>query len=51
MGLRGDLRTQPIHSGHHEAEEAPDEVARALIGFLAPRFSAESGTEPTALLS
>jgi LmbE family N-acetylglucosaminyl deacetylase len=23
-----------IHSGHHQAEEAPDEVVRALLQFL-----------------
>ena len=32
--VAGDLRGVPIHSGHHQAEEAPDEVARALLEFL-----------------
>jgi hypothetical protein len=25
--VAGDLRRRPIHSGHHQAEDAPDEVA------------------------
>jgi haloacetate dehalogenase len=29
-----DLRSRPIHSGHHQAEEAPDELAAALRDFL-----------------
>ncbi|MGZ4588713.1 MAG: alpha/beta fold hydrolase [Mycobacteriaceae bacterium] len=32
--VAGELHGAPIHSGHHQAEEAPDEVARALLGFL-----------------
>jgi len=31
-----DLRGVAITSGHHMAEEAPDQLAAALIGFLAP---------------
>lgn len=30
----GELRRRPIHSGHHQAEQAPDELAQALIEFL-----------------
>jgi haloacetate dehalogenase len=30
-----DLRGGRIDSGHHMAEEAPEELARALLGFLA----------------
>jgi haloacetate dehalogenase len=30
----GALRGIPIDSGHHQAEEAPQAVAEALIGFL-----------------
>ena len=30
----GDLRSRLIHSGHHQAEEAPEEVASALLQFL-----------------
>jgi haloacetate dehalogenase len=29
-----DLRGQPIESGHHMAEDNPEDLARALIGFL-----------------
>jgi haloacetate dehalogenase len=32
--LQRPLTHQVIPSGHHQAEEAPDEVARALLGFL-----------------
>jgi haloacetate dehalogenase len=28
------LSSAAIHSGHHEAEQAPDELARALRDFL-----------------
>jgi len=30
----GELRSRPIQSGHHQAEQAPDELASALLGFL-----------------
>ena len=30
-----ELRSAPIRSGHHQAEQAPDEVAQALLEFLA----------------
>jgi haloacetate dehalogenase len=30
----GELHSRPIHSGHHQAEEAPDELACALLDFL-----------------
>jgi pimeloyl-ACP methyl ester carboxylesterase len=30
----GELRSRPIHSGHHQAEQAPDELATALLDFL-----------------
>jgi haloacetate dehalogenase len=33
----GELRAAPIHSGHHQAEQAPDELAKALNDFLAAR--------------
>jgi haloacetate dehalogenase len=32
--VSGKLSSLPIHSGHHQAEEAPDELARALATFL-----------------
>jgi haloacetate dehalogenase len=32
--VAGELSGQPIHSGHHQAEQAPDELARALTTFL-----------------
>jgi len=34
-----DLRGVAITSGHHMAEEAPDRLAEALIGFLRPNGS------------
>ncbi|MEV0250713.1 alpha/beta hydrolase [Nocardia sp. NPDC050712] len=33
------LQGAPIPSGHHMAEEAPDDVARALLSFLADNWS------------
>ena len=33
-GWADDVRGEPIHSGHHMAEEAPDELAAALRRFL-----------------
>jgi haloacetate dehalogenase len=33
----GDLRSRLIHSGHQQAEEAPEEVASALAQFLGPK--------------
>jgi haloacetate dehalogenase len=30
----GELRSRPIHSGRHQAEQAPHELAAALLGFL-----------------
>ena len=30
----GELHSGAIHSGHHQAEQAPDELASALIDFL-----------------
>ena len=32
--VAGELRSRPVHSGHHQAEEAPDELASALLQFL-----------------
>lgn len=32
--VNGELRSAPIHSGHHQAEQAPDELAQALFEFL-----------------
>jgi haloacetate dehalogenase len=32
--VSGELSSRPIHSGHHQAEEAPDELAQALASFL-----------------
>jgi hypothetical protein len=32
----GELRSHLIHSGHHQAEQAPDELASALLRFLGP---------------
>ncbi|MFJ1768499.1 alpha/beta fold hydrolase [Amycolatopsis sp. NPDC088138] len=32
--VAGELRGADIHSGHHQAEQAPDEVARAIGEFL-----------------
>lgn len=31
-----DLRGQPIDSGHHVAEDNPDDLVEALLGHLAP---------------
>jgi haloacetate dehalogenase len=33
--VAGKLRSAPIRSGHHQAEQAPDELAQALRAFLA----------------
>jgi haloacetate dehalogenase len=33
--IAGPLRRALIHSGHHQAEQAPDQVAAALLAFLA----------------
>ena len=33
--VAGELRSVPIHSGHHQAEQAPEELAQALLEFLA----------------
>jgi len=33
--VAGELRRALIHSGHHQAEQAPNEVASALLEFLA----------------
>lgn len=30
----GELHSRPIHSGHHQAEGSPDELARMLLQFL-----------------
>jgi haloacetate dehalogenase len=32
--IANELRSTPIQSGHHQAEEAPEEVALALLDFL-----------------
>ncbi len=32
--VAGELSSRPVHSGHHQAEEAPGELARALTAFL-----------------
>ncbi len=32
--VAADLFSAPIHSGHHQAEEAPDELVEALLPFL-----------------
>ncbi len=34
--VAGKLHSAPIQSGHHQAEQAPDELAQALREFLAP---------------
>ena len=34
--VAGELRTRPIQSGHHQAEQAPEAVAHSLIEFLNP---------------
>jgi haloacetate dehalogenase len=34
--VAGELRSAPIHSGHHQAEQAPDELAQALLESLGP---------------
>ena len=31
----GEVRSAPIHSGHHQAEQAPEQLAQALLEFLA----------------
>jgi haloacetate dehalogenase len=41
LWVAGELRSRPIHSGHHQAEQAPAELAAALLDFLGrPRFPA-----------
>lgn len=35
--VAGALSSAPIHSGHHQAEEAPEELAGALLEFLVDR--------------
>jgi haloacetate dehalogenase len=42
----GDLRGGRIHSGHHMAEEAPEELVAALIPFLAAPPRADEGGNP-----
>jgi haloacetate dehalogenase len=32
--VAGELSAMPINSGHHQAEQAPDELAQALAAFL-----------------
>ncbi len=32
--VSGELRSRPIRSGHHQAEQAPDELVLALLDFL-----------------
>jgi haloacetate dehalogenase len=32
--VAGELSSRPVHSGHHQAEEAPAELAQALTAFL-----------------
>ncbi|PZF82713.1 alpha/beta fold hydrolase [Jiangella anatolica] len=40
----GDVRAGTVDSGHHVAEEAPEELARALLDFLAgARVATEDG--------
>ncbi len=34
--VSGPLTNGTIDSGHHQAEEAPAELAAALLGFLGP---------------
>ena len=33
--VAGELQSRPIHSGHHQAEQAPAELVEALADFLA----------------
>ena len=33
--VAGELRSAPIHSGHHQAEQVPDQLSQALLEFLA----------------
>ncbi len=40
-----DLSGGPIDSGHHVAEDAPDELAARLVDFLRPNRRSESGGE------
>jgi haloacetate dehalogenase len=35
--VAGELRSAPIHSGHHQAEQAPEELAQAHHEFLVRR--------------
>lgn len=39
-----DLRGRRLSSGHHMAEEVPDELAREIVGFLTPSPSAPVAT-------
>ena len=38
----GELRSRPIHSGPHQAEQAPEELAQALLEFLGPNGQGEA---------
>jgi hypothetical protein len=40
--VAGELRSLPIRSGNHQAEQATDELAQALIDFLAAPSSARA---------
>jgi haloacetate dehalogenase len=37
--VAGELDSGAIDSGHHQAEQAPDELAAALTGFLVGHLS------------
>jgi hypothetical protein len=41
--VAGELRSRLIHSGHHQAEQAPDELALALLEFLGRPASDQEG--------
>jgi haloacetate dehalogenase len=38
--VAGELSSRPIHSGHHQAEQAPDQLASTLRDFLGSSRSA-----------
>jgi haloacetate dehalogenase len=40
----GGLRSRCIHSGHHQAEEAPDQLAMALLDFLGRPIPGQAGS-------
>jgi haloacetate dehalogenase len=43
----GELRSRSVRSGHHQAEQAPDELASALLDFLGRPASPQLPSPPS----